>query len=204
MTRNSDNGAVSLLACTRGGVQVALATLLRWHVRTVRASRWEILVGAVLLLGAATIGTVYGVTMLPKTPEQPTQAAGDAGTFVDILKVNVPAALFLYSGIVTLGVTALAAGAGVGLYLGHSIALSVATLGPARVFSRTFLYTPFELYAFVLALASGLTPVSWLLGSRGVISAYMVVRQSLTLLGQALLLLLAAALFETVSIAVAR
>jgi hypothetical protein len=135
-------------------------SLVRSHLRTLRGSRLELTLAAILLLGTTAIGLVYGVAARPSAQSLAGGHESALGTLVWILQRNIPAALLLFSGVVTFGLTALAGGAGIGLFLGHSMALSIVTFGPAYVLTHTVLYTPVELYGFVLAFAAGLTPIS--------------------------------------------
>jgi len=130
---------------------------------------------------------------------------GTIDTFLLIVTTNLGTAFLMFSGLVTFGVTTLAMSAAAGMFLGHSVALSVATLGLAEVVTRTWPYTAVELYGFCLAAASGLPIVIEVLfrDHPSVREAVQTARRrSLALIGHATLVLLIGAGLETASIAV--
>lgn len=177
-------------------------SLARSHLAILRNSRLEIILATVLLLGTTVIGLMYGINALPAAEVQ-VNSESPLTTLLWILQRNIPAALLLFSGVVTFGLTALAGGAGVGLFLGHSMALATVTFGPAYVITHTFLYTPMELYGFVLAFAAGLTPITLLVRLRDRLSRKTVgetMHRALLLLGTSVVVLVVAAFLELANI----
>jgi uncharacterized membrane protein SpoIIM required for sporulation len=81
-----------------------------------------------------------------------------SGGFDQILLRNLGAALVLYSGVVTLGLTTLVAGGILALYVGATVALGVNSVGVAQLLADVAWYVPFEFSGLVLAAAAGLQP----------------------------------------------
>ena len=78
-------------------------------------------------------------------------------SLIGVLITNLPSALFLFSGVITLGITAGVGCVVLGLFLGFSVSAAVGTFGVGHVIAQTWFYTPFEVYGFMLAGASGLS-----------------------------------------------
>ena len=81
-----------------------------------------------------------------------------SGGFLQILMRNAGAALVLYSGVVTLGLTTLVAGGILALYVGATVSLGVHSIGVAQLASDVALYVPLEFGGLVLAATAGLQP----------------------------------------------
>jgi len=181
-------------------------SLIRSHLRVVGGARLEVTLAAILLLGTTAIGLAYGVAARPSAQALTGGHESAFGTLLWILQRNIPAALLLFSGVVTCGLTALAGGAGIGLFLGHSMALSIVTFGPGHVLTHTMLYTPVELYGFVLAFAAGLTPISLFVRLRERFTRKTIgelMHRALVLLGTSIVVLVLGAFLEMANILLA-
>ncbi|WP_369364398.1 stage II sporulation protein M [Streptomyces sp. CG4] len=162
-----------------------------------RRQRLTLLCGEVLWLGCLLCGILFAdmksqpVHVAPKKP--------GVELFADILTNNCRIAAVAFSGVVTLGLGAVAvslfAGLSGGLFMAHAYALGV---GP---FARTVLpHAVLELPAFGVAIAAGLVPAttlvrSLLAGRRARISESLV--DAAALLGLSLAMLVVAACVET-------
>lgn len=82
--------------------------------------------------------------------------------FLQILARNVGAALFLFSGVVTLGATTLIGSAVLALYVGATISLGVHSVGEGQLLTDVIWYVPFEFLGLVLAATSGFQPAAGL------------------------------------------
>ena len=125
------------------------------HVDLLQCCKIEVVTAAILFLFPA--GTVILVVEPQYFQLGNMTCEGNFFTLlVSVLATNLPSALFLFAGIVTLGI---AAGIGcvlLGMFLGFSVKVAVGTFGVGHVIVQTWIYTPFEVYGFILAGASGL------------------------------------------------
>lgn len=129
--------------------------------------------------------------------------------FLAILLQNLSVVLFLFSGVVTLGLTSVVSLALVSVYVGATFAVGTANGGLAAVLTTTGPYAGLEFLAVVLAGAAGLCPVLALLGrglqrdacGPGLQTYVSAVRTSLATLVVSALLVLLAASIEAVVIA---
>lgn len=139
--------------------------LLSCHLKLLKDSRPEVIAAATLLLVPAV--AVFLIT----DPEQfrsvhMTSERNFLKSLMGVLTTNLPSALFLFAGVITLGLTAGVGCIVLGLFLGFSVSTAVGTFGVGHVIAQTWLYTPFEVYGFVLAGASGLVATRRLLTLR--------------------------------------
>lgn len=82
--------------------------------------------------------------------------------FLLIVARNLGAALFLFSGVVTLGTTTLIGSAVLALYVGATVSLAGHSVGEGQLLIDVIWYVPFEFLGLVLAATSGLQPVAGL------------------------------------------
>lgn len=80
------------------------------------------------------------------------------GDFGPILVRNLGAALLLYSGVLTFGLTTLFAAAILGLYVGATVSLGVHSVGTAGIIADVVWYVPFEFLGLIMAATAGLQP----------------------------------------------
>ena len=118
-----------------------------------------------------------------------------------ILAVNYSTMLFLYSGVVSLGLTTVVSLFLSGAFLGTSVKVATAHHGAWEVLTQTFLYTPWEIAGFIIAGAAGLYPSMRAVVAKkaGLISGF-AMRRSLLLLAVASIVLLIAAVIESLGI----
>lgn len=84
--------------------------------------------------------------------------------FLHILGRNLGAAMVLYSGVVTLGLTTLVSSGVLALYVGATVALGLHSVGGQALFADVMWYVPFEFLGLVLAATAGLQPAAGLAG----------------------------------------
>lgn len=126
---------------------------------------------------------------------------GDLG-FLEILTRNTLAALLLYSGVLTLGVSALGGLVMTSIFVGATMSVGVTNSGVGGLLGDTGAYLPFEFGGILLAGAAGLYPLIrgvWAgsTGARSFTSTYLGgVAGSLRLLVPGLVLILAGAAIE--------
>ena len=82
--------------------------------------------------------------------------------FVQILTRNVGAALVLYSGIATLGLTTLVGAGILALYVGATVSLGVHSVGGGNLLADVIWYVPFEFLGLVMAATAGFQPTAGL------------------------------------------
>lgn len=82
--------------------------------------------------------------------------------FLQILARNIGAALVLYSGVVTLGLTTVIGAGILALYVGATLSLGLNSVGGATLFADVIWYVPFEFFGLVLATTAGLQPAAGL------------------------------------------
>lgn len=130
-----------------------------------------------------------------------------SGGFGQILLRNLGAALVLYSGVVTLGLTTLVAGGILALYVGATVSLGVHSIGVAQLLADVVWYVPLEFGGLVLAATAGLQPATgaarMILLDKGKISLTSLHRDlaaSLGTLSLALALIAVAAVIESILI----
>ena len=132
------------------------------------------------------------------------EGAWFAGGLGQILLRNVGAALVLYSGVVTLGLTTLIAGGILALYVGATVSLGVHSVGVAQLLADVIWYAPLEFGGLVLAATAGLQPTSGAVrqvlldkGRISLTSLYRDVAASLRTVALALALITVAAVIES-------
>jgi uncharacterized membrane protein SpoIIM required for sporulation len=84
--------------------------------------------------------------------------------FVQILARNIGAALVLYSGVVTLGLTTLIGSGILALYIGATLSLGLNSVGGAALFADVIWYVPFEFLGLAMAATAGFQPAAGLAG----------------------------------------
>jgi uncharacterized membrane protein SpoIIM required for sporulation len=192
----------------------ALADLSSIHVRnsTLRVSVGISLgVAGVLILGTAALAAtltqpewfLHGDLADSANKLFPTSAQG-------IFVRNMSSALFLYSGVVTLGCTSAFASVSLGAYFGMFFRLGLNSKGTELAITRVTAYTFFEISGLIFACAAGLLPVVTMVfsdrqeeneGIRGKMRSYSVGMQtSLVLIIVATSLLLVGAVVESLVI----
>lgn len=82
--------------------------------------------------------------------------------FLQILGRNVGAALVLYSGVATLGLTTLVGAGILALYVGATLSLAVHSVGGAGLVADVIWYVPFEFFGLVMAATAGFQPTAGL------------------------------------------
>ncbi|GAB3564397.1 hypothetical protein GCM10027405_20440 [Arthrobacter alkaliphilus] len=82
--------------------------------------------------------------------------------FPQILGRNIGAALVLYSGVATLGLTTLLGAGILALYVGATVSLGVHSVGSAGLVADVIWYVPFEFLGLVMAATAGFQPVAGL------------------------------------------
>ncbi|MGD9959752.1 stage II sporulation protein M [Nocardioides sp.] len=124
-----------------------------------------------LMLALALFSGVAALTAVLVDPS--TLSGVDPGAqarspgFLEILGRNLSAALLLYSGVVTVGLTAILGLIGVGAFVGGTLDVAVHNAGWSGVLGSTWPYILLEFGGMVLAAAAGLHPlVSTLLTAR--------------------------------------
>ncbi|MEZ2389913.1 hypothetical protein AB6813_10255 [bacterium RCC_150] len=80
--------------------------------------------------------------------------------FLHILGRNVGAALVLYSGVVTFGLTTLITAGILALYIGATVSLGVNSVGGTNLLADVVWYVPFEFLGLVLAATAGFQPTA--------------------------------------------
>lgn len=179
---------------------ISMAQMLRLfscHLSLLRNSYPEIVAAAILFL--APTGVVLFTVDSQYFRSTDAASEGDfLALLVGVLTTNLPSALFLFAGVVTLGI---AAGVGcvlLGLFLGFSAKMAVGTFGVGHVIAQTWLYTPLELYGFVLAGASGLVVArhTLILGEHPLQASRNACPRALTLLAHAISFLAISAVLE--------
>lgn len=82
--------------------------------------------------------------------------------FLHILTRNVGAALVLYSGVATLGLTTLLGAGILALYVGATVSLGVHSVGGGSLVADVIWYVPFEFLGLVMAATAGFQPAAGL------------------------------------------
>jgi uncharacterized membrane protein SpoIIM required for sporulation len=127
-----------------------------------------------------------------------------------ILAQNLIAVMFLYSGVLTFGLTSVLSIGMVSTYVGATMAVGVTNSGWTQLASATGAYALLEFTGCIVAAAAGLHPVCAFLahavkhdGASGMFGAYLdAVATSLKILGCAVALILTAAAIEAIVIAI--
>src|SRR4029453_8034716 len=108
----------------------------------------------------------FGYGAVDVSGGQEAKEAGDsplfAPEFLHILARNVGAALVLYSGVVTLGLTTLIGSGILALYVGATVSLGVHSVGGTALIADVIWYVPFEFLGLILAATAGFQPVAGL------------------------------------------
>lgn len=109
---------------------------------------------------------VFGYAAVDVSWVRDSQGTGSSplyGTdFTQILARNLGAALVLYSGVVTLGLTTLIGSGILALYIGATVSLGLNSVGGATLFADVIWYVPFEFLGLVMAATAGLQPAAGL------------------------------------------
>ncbi len=168
-------------------------------------------VGTSLVIALALFS---GVAALASTLVDPSTLSGvETGVptgppgFLEILGRNLSAALLLYSGVITVGLTAGLGLLGVAAFVGGTLDIAVHNAGWSAVLGSTWSYVLLEFGGMVVAAAAGLHPlVSTVLTKRedihtGPVRRYLAaLTPSLKLLAASMTLIVAAAAIETLVI----
>jgi len=168
--------------------------------------RWRALaktfaVALVTTVGGALVGyfSMKGVTQ-DAAPGVPVSHIA----FWTILWRNLGAAMMLYSGVCTVGVSTVIGGLLLGGYVGATWAAAVSAVGAASAGGSIVWYAPLEMLGLVLAAVAGLMPVVAMLGRPPTtprLRAYSdALPTSLRMLAIAVAVLVAAAFLETLVI----
>lgn len=80
--------------------------------------------------------------------------------FLQILGRNLGAALVLYSGVVTLGLTTVIGSGVLALYVGATMSLGLHSVGGSALLGDVIWYVPFEFLGLVMAATAGLQPTA--------------------------------------------
>jgi uncharacterized membrane protein SpoIIM required for sporulation len=116
-----------------------------------------------LVLGyAAAIATMAYVVMDPSWAPDALELNPSGGVELPwwrILATNGAAALMLFSGAATGGLTTLAALTWTGAYVGATMSVAVTNVGVGTVAADVWLFLPLEIAGLVVAAAAGLHPV---------------------------------------------
>lgn len=171
-----------------------------------------------LLMSLAIFATGAAIGYSSISPEWAARSLGEpgasnpafGGSFGEILVRNLGAIALLYSGVMTLGLTALMSLAMVGMYVGATMAVGVSNVGTWQVVGDTWFYAPIEFGGCVVAAAAGLYPVVALIGRMftdeartAAIGTYVnATLTSLKVFGCAAALITLAAVIEAVAIAI--
>ncbi len=114
----------------------------------------------VTTVGGTLVGYFSMKSVTPQAPQDAAQVVPVSHvTFWTILGRNLGAAITLYSGVCTVGVSTLLAGLLLGGYVGATWAAAVSAVGAARAGGSIVLYAPLEMSGLLLAAAAGLMPV---------------------------------------------
>ena len=169
------------------------------------ASSALFLCGAVV--GYSSITTEWARASLGSVEDVPLFGSSFAAIFVQ----NISVVLFLFSGVLTLGLTSLVSLTMMSIYVGATMSVATTNGGVAAVLSDTGSYIGLEFLGMVLAATAGLCPVFALLGralraetdpSLTSVGAYAAaVRTSMATLSISALLILLAAGIEAAVIA---
>lgn len=172
----------------------------------VRDSLTPLVITLLLASFVAGIGSVLGFRAIDpvwaaESLGEGKGALGELG-FLEILVRNTSAALLLYSGVITLGLSTLGVLTMTSVYVGATMSVGVTNSGLGGLIGDTGAYLPFELIGMLAAAAAGLFPlVRALLPRRGpnqgIGSCYLgSLAASLRLLAVALGLVLVGAVIE--------
>lgn len=136
---------------------------------TVRVTRAGLPVAAFLVaLAIGTSGAVVGWTSLGSGGD-PMWAGEGVGPGLDIGAIavrNAGAALLLFSGVATFGVTTILSLGLVGVYVGATFAAAAGSVGASQAFQSIALYVPFEFAGLLLAATADLLPAAAVLAGR--------------------------------------
>lgn len=133
-----------------------------------RGFPWWLLLSTCLLM---TTVAVFGFNSLDTTWINDAKASGESSLFstdlIQILLRNVGAALVLYSGIVTFGLTTLIGAGVLSLYLGATVSLGLHSVGATGLISDVVWYVPFEFAGLAIAATAGIQPAAGLISRFG-------------------------------------
>ena len=184
-------------------------------MRTLRSRRGLLVAfaaSAVLFLGGAVVGyssitTEWARASLGSVQDVPLFGSSFSAIFLQ----NFSVVLFLFSGVLTLGLTSLVSLTMMSIYVGATLSVATTNGGVGAVLSDTGSYIGLEFLGMVLAATAGLCPVFALLGRAlraepdaelSSAGAYVAaVRTSMATLGISTLLVLLAAAIEAAVIA---
>jgi uncharacterized membrane protein SpoIIM required for sporulation len=202
-------GGVSATPEQAGGRTVILTAAVR---AAGKKSLLAAFLGSLLIFGS---GAALGYTSISSDWAARSLTAGGAenpifgGSFWTILIQNISAAMFLYSGVLTLGLTSVLAMGMVSAYIGATVAVGVHNVGPGQILGDTGTYVFLEFGGCIVAAAAGLYPFMVAVGAivkdgatTAVFSAYLrAVHTSLKMFACAISLILIAAAIEATVIA---
>jgi uncharacterized membrane protein SpoIIM required for sporulation len=132
------------------------------------------------------------------------------GSLATILIQNLGTVMFLYSGVLTLGLTSILSVGMLSAFVGATMSVGISNVGGLQMMAHTGAYIPLEFGGCVVAAAAGLYPALTLLArvfndnaDTNVLGTYLnAVYTSLKVLGCAVALILTAAAIEATVIAV--
>jgi uncharacterized membrane protein SpoIIM required for sporulation len=168
---------------------------------------------SVLFLGGAAVGYSSITSEWARNSSGAVAAGGSlfGSTFSAILVQNLGVVLFLFSGVLTFGVSSVASLSMISIYVGATMSVATTDGGTGGVLADTGSYVGLELLGMLLAATAGLCPVFALLGralradpapNQTSGATYVAaVRTSMATLGVSALLVLLAACIEAVVIA---
>lgn len=174
---------------------------------------------AAVLVSLAIFGAGVAVGSLSISPDWAAQSLQSADETADvtvhhgfwaIVSQNLGAALLLYTGVLTLGVTSVLGLAMVSSFVGATVSVSVNNAGLLQTLGETGMYAPVEFAGVTVAAVAGLYPGFAVLGrmladrpAKSYVATYIAALiTSLKLLACAALLIVAAAVVEAVVISV--
>lgn len=131
---------------------------------------------------------------------------GPGSMLVQIVARNIPLAMLMFAGVVTLGLTTLVSTAVLSLYVGATLGAASGNVGLASALWSIAAYAPLEFAGFLVASYAGLRPVVGavrrsVVHEAGALAAYLdAARGAVTTLAVGLALLLAGAAVEALVI----
>jgi len=105
------------------------------------------------------IGAAIGYVSLRGSVDQGWVSSPDsAPSFATIFITNVGTAFLLFSGVVTVGISALFGGLALGGFIGATFTVAAGTVGTAAAAGSIGWYAPLEFAGFIVAAAGGFSP----------------------------------------------
>lgn len=139
---------------------MATSTAMRWlRLRPLPRAAW-LTVAAVFVLGILVGGLASSAVRLPVERDLSGYHGGALDVISMILAHNVPAALLLYSGVLTLGFSTAASLFVTSVYVGVIVSSAISAMGFAQAGVVMAPYALLEVGGLLCAAAAGLAPVS--------------------------------------------